>query len=156
MRFHRAAAVAAGLALAGVPLQARAASTAKRPACTGNPTDVRRIDLGPTYGLYAAPKQRPTGLVVFDHGYGHNAEDWHDIVVSTAQRKGVIAVAVDYVPAEGRAAGGWWVSEGSAATIAAAKAFDGACPTLQTNVVYGVSMGGNTSGLAAASHATRA
>src|SRR5438067_7839235 len=154
MSFLRRLAVVAGVALALSPLPALAGE--KKPACTGNPSDVHRIDLGPTYGYYAVPKKKPVGLVVFDHGYGHNAEDWRDYVVRTAQNGGVIAVAVNYIPSEGTTKGGWWVSEGSAATVAAAQTFDRACPSLQMIVVYGVSMGGNTSGLAAASHATRA
>jgi hypothetical protein len=48
------------------------------------------------------------------------------------------------------------VAEGAEDSIAAAKLFAKACPKLPTIVMYGVSMGGNTSGLAVASHATRA
>ena len=47
------------------------------------------------------------------------------------------------------------MSEGAVASIAATKAFEQACPFVKTIVAYGISMGGNTSGLAAASHATR-
>ena len=156
MRFlRRLAVVLAGLvALSAQPALA-ADSNDRAVQCTGDPGETHRLELGPTYGYYAVPRQ-PQGLVVFAHGYGHNAEDWRAYLVRTAQRDNVIAVAMNSIPSEGRTPGGWWVSEGSAATIAAAQAFDRTCSGLKTIVDYGVSMGGNTSGLAAAAHATRA
>src|SRR5207245_627077 len=110
--------------------------------CSGDPTAVRRLDLGPTYGYYAVPKKKASGLVVFDHGYQHNAEDWQARLTQTAERDGVIAVAPNYKPVEGTTKRGWWVAEGADATVTAATLFDQACH-LQTIVVYGVSMGGN-------------
>jgi hypothetical protein len=50
---------------------------------------------------------------------------------------------------------GWQVSEGAADSIAAAQLFDRSCPGLPTIVAYGVSMGGNASGLAVAERAKR-
>jgi hypothetical protein len=78
-----------------------------------------------------------------------------------AQRDGVIGVAM-YYPGEpivdnGTATRGWFVREGAKAGIAAAQTFLAACPALRhkTVVNYGVSMGGNTSGLMAAAGAKR-
>ena len=45
---------------------------------------------------------------------------------------------------------GWRVAEGAADSIAAAQLFDASCRTGGVNTIYGVSMGGNTSGLVAA------
>src|SRR5689334_9759380 len=110
------AVVAGGLALA--PLPALARDKVPTPPCSGNPAEVHRLDIGSTYGFYAVPKKKPAGLVMFDHGYGHNAEDWKANLERTAQRDGVIAVAMNYVAAEGAKAGGWRVSEGAGATVA--------------------------------------
>ena len=155
-----AALVAAGL-LAPVPALARDhPPTLKRNVvfCSGDPTTPRRLDLTvdgkPVYGFYALPSGAPKGLVVYDHGYGHNADDWQQHLSQTAQRDGVIALAMNYTAADsGRT--GWWVTEGARASIAAAQLFEGTCQVQGPIVIYGVSMGGNTSGLAAASRATR-
>jgi acetyl esterase/lipase len=154
-RFAGLVAAALAGAVLLLPAQALAKSPGPRLACTGNPAATPRLDLGSTYGFYALPAKKPLGIVVYDHGYGHNAEDWRPHLSETAQRDGVIAVAMNYVPDEGATRRGWRVSEGADATIAAAKAFERACPLAKTIVAYGISMGGNTSGLAAASHATR-
>ena len=148
-----AVAAIAGAALS-IPAPALAKGGPKLP-CTGNPSATQRIDIGSTYGFYALPAKKPTGIVVYDHGYGHNAEDWREHLSQTAQRDGVIAVAMNYIADEGTTRRGWWVSEGADASIAATQAFEQACPFVKTIVAYGISMGGNTSGLAAASHATR-
>jgi acetyl esterase/lipase len=148
-----AAVVAVGL-LAPLPALA-APRRAPRLACTGDPSATHRLDLAPTYGFYALPAKKPAGIVLYDHGYGHNAEDWQQHLTQTAQRDGVIAVAVNYVATEGTTRGGWRVSEGADATVAAGKLFERACPFVKAIVAYGISMGGNTSGLVAASHAMR-
>jgi acetyl esterase/lipase len=136
--------------------------------CTGDPSKVQRLDLTvegqAAWGLYALPAAKPKGLVVFFHGYTHTAQSWAEHIQRTATQEGVIAVAMDY---RGQVDGppypgttlprsrGWQVSEGAADSIAAAKLFDSTCrpPTI---VAYGVSMGGNASGLAVAERATRA
>lgn len=149
-----AAAALAGAAVL-LPVPALAKPRGAKLPCTGNPAATARIDVGSTYGFYALPAKKPVGIVMYDHGYGHNAEDWREHLSQTAQRDGVIAVAMNYIADEGASRRGWWVSEGAVASIAATKAFEQACPFVKTIVAYGISMGGNTSGLAAATHAVR-
>src|SRR5438270_2665697 len=148
-----AVAAVAGAALS-IPAPALAKSGPKL-SCTGNPSATQRIDVGSTYGFYALPAKKATGIVTYIHGYGHNAEDWRERLSQTAQRDGVIAIALNYVPDEGATRRGWWVSEGAAASITATQQFAAACKSATSIIAYGISMGGNSSGLAAASHATR-
>jgi acetyl esterase/lipase len=133
------------------------ATAATKIRCTGDPTTVQRLDITvagePAWGVYALPKSAPRGLVVYFHGYGHTADDWSAHIRRAAAEEGVIAVAMNYRGQNGTR--GWQVSEGAADSIAAAQLFDRTCrpPTI---VAYGVSMGGNASGLAVASRAVRA
>jgi acetyl esterase/lipase len=141
-------------------------TTATTTACTGSPASVQTLNLTvagqPAWGLYAYPSTAPKGIVVFGHGYGHTAESWRKHITDTATRDGVIAVAMDYrgqVDTPGTplpSSRGWQVIEGAADSIAAAQYFNGLCPDAATIVMYGVSMGGNTAGLAVAAKATRA
>src|SRR3954463_1258465 len=137
--------------------------------CTGDPSRIHRLELTvdgvSTFGFYAVPKQRAKGIVVFDHGYGHTAYSWVQHDEQVAARDGVIAVSMDYhgqkdlPPAKGEtvpSSRGWRVAEGAQDSIAAAKLFDAACRTGGVNTIYGVSMGGNTSGLVAAAQPKRA
>ena len=114
-------------------------------------------------GRYALPSSAPTGLVLFAHGYGHTSKSWDDHMRNAARDLNVIAVAMDYrgtqilnPEAEIPSSRGWRVAEGAADSIAAAQHFDAACPGMGTFVDFGVSMGGNTSGLIAAAGAKRA
>ena len=131
--------------------------------CQGNPDKIHRLDITvegtPTFGFYAVPKGQPQGIVVFDHGYSHTAYSWIEHAKQVAKRDGVIAVAMDYrgqtdTPAQKGetlpSSRGWRVAEGATDSIAAAKLFDATCKTKGINTIYGVSMGGNTSGLVAA------
>jgi hypothetical protein len=145
---------------------ATSSTTAKSPrpvVCTGDPDRAHRLDLTVagvrTYGFYAVPKHRAKGIVVFAHGYGHTAYSWIEHAKRTARRDGVIAIAMNYhgqrdiPPAKGEtlpSSRGWRVSEGARDSIAAAKLFDRWCKTGGLNTIYGVSMGGNASGLVAA------
>jgi pimeloyl-ACP methyl ester carboxylesterase len=116
-------------------------------------------------GFYALPDVKPVGLVVFSHGYGHSSYSWQHHLRRVAAELDVIAVAMDYrgitfLPSE-KAPGipdtrGWNVTAGAEDGIAAAQHFEAGCKTIDTIVNYGVSMGGNTSGLMAAAGATRA
>ena len=113
-------------------------------------------------GRYALPSAAPVGLVLFAHGYGHTSKSWDVHLRNAARDLGVIAVAMDYrgtqilnPEAEIPSSRGWRVAEGAADSIAAAQYFDAACPGMGTFVDFGVSMGGNTSGLIAAAGATR-
>jgi acetyl esterase/lipase len=152
---------------AAVPgLAATTTNSSPRVSCSGDPRVVRPLTLTvkgqKAIGLYAVPRGRPRGLVLFDHGYGHTMHSWRHHLARTAQRDGVIAVAMNYrgqVDSKARSnqlptSRGWQVAEGAEDTIAAARLFDATCPRLPTVVVYGVSMGGNTSGLVAATKVT--
>jgi acetyl esterase/lipase len=140
-----------------VCLLAAPAAAATKVRCTGDPAQTQRLDVTvagePAWGLYALPNAAPRGLVVFFHGYGHTADSWAEHLERTAAQEGVIAVAMNYRGQLGTR--GWQVSEGAADSIAAAQLFERTC-RLSTIVAYGVSMGGNASGLAVASRATRA
>lgn len=135
------------------------------PSCVGDYRNVQRLDLTvngqPTWGLYAMPSVSPRGIVVFAHGYGHTAESWRSHIVRTARDNGVIAVAMNYrgqvdTPAWPLPTSrGWQVQEGAEDSIAVAQMIERACPMAKTIVMYGVSMGGNTAGLAVAAEAKR-
>jgi acetyl esterase/lipase len=153
--------------LAADPAAAAAPVTSKV-RCTGDPAAVKRLDVAvageQAWGLYALPKSKPKGLVAFFHGYTHTAQSWAEHIRRTAANDGVIALAMNYrgqidlPPYPGTTlprSRGWQVSEGAADSIAAAKLFDRTCPGLPSIVAYGVSMGGNASGLAVAARATR-
>jgi hypothetical protein len=124
-------------------------------------------------GEYVVPAGRPKGLVVFSHGHGHSILSWTWILQHVAS-EGYIAVAMEYpgtkfddpaVPDYANQTGsptdtqdheiGWQVREGSAQAIAAVQQFESACHHLNTIIDYGVSMGGNTSGLMAEARAQR-
>jgi acetyl esterase/lipase len=147
---------------------AASAATTTKVRCTGDPSSVQRVDLPvggqQAWGLYALPASAPKGLVVFFHGYSHTAHSWAEHISRTAAQEGVIAVAMDYrgqqdLPPEPGSSlprsRGWQVSEGADDSIAVAQLFDRSCRGLPTIVAYGVSMGGNASGLAVASRARR-
>jgi len=109
------------------------------------------LGLGP--GRYALPAQSaPTQLVVMFHGHLNDSCDWRRHLQQVAAH-GAIAVAMDYsgqmqTPVENY---GWRVREGAADSIAAAKYFLAAYPSIKEIVAFGISMGGNSSGLAVAS-----
>lgn len=137
-------------------------------ACTSGHQQARslRLDVGgePADGIVVLPRRAPRGIVVFAHGYGHTSASWRHHAERTAEEHGVIALAMDYrgteiVPPAERgdlpSSRGWQVTEGAEDSIAAARWFEGRCRTVEQIVVYGVSMGGNASGLAAAAGATR-
>jgi hypothetical protein len=137
--------------------------------CTGDPGTVRPIVYDASRpdmnGLYAVPRRRPRGLVVFAHGHGHSVLSWANILTRVATNDGYIAVAMEYpgsklsdpmAPPPNDYEYGWRVREGAAHSIEAAQLFDRTCHGLREIVDYGVSMGGNTSGLMAEAHAKRA
>jgi acetyl esterase/lipase len=132
--------------------------------CVGDPHDVRTMSYtvnGQTaQALVALPTGTPRGIVVFDHGYGHTMYSWSQHIARTASTLGVIAIAPDYrgqidspptTPNGLPSSRGWQVAEGAEDSIAAVQLYDRLCGHNGTNVVYGVSMGGNTSGLVVAS-----
>src|SRR3954452_20235148 len=142
---------------------------ASRLMCTGNPSTAHALTVAvageSASGFYAVPRHKARGIVVFDHGYSHTAWNWRQHLSQVAARDGVIAVAMDYRhqqdspvdPKTGFSSSrGWRVQEGADDSIAVAKLFDATCKTGGINTVYGISMGGNTSGLVAAAGAKRA
>jgi hypothetical protein len=103
--------------------------------------------------------------VVFSHGYGHSSYSWQEHARRAAAELGVIAVAMDgrglHILDTEKKPGipntaGWPVQQAAEDGIAAAQMFEAACPTATTIVNYGVSLGGNTSGIMAAAGAKRA
>lgn len=143
--------------------------TASAAECSGDPAEVRPLTLTvggePATGLYTVPSGRPRGLVVFGHGAANTSDSWRRHLVTAAQREGVIAVAMDYRGMEvtGRheergtvTARGWPAKAGAEDLVAAAQHFDRECRGLAGIVLYGVSMGGNMTGLAMAAKAKRA
>src|SRR5690242_15698030 len=147
-----------GVLLAGLSGTAQA----EPPACTGEPTAIHTLNITvggvPTYGYYALPSTAPKGVVVLGHGYPTTAHSMTPLMPGIAERDGVIVVAMDYhgtVDLEGptgNTSRGWKVSEGAADSIAAAQLFTSTCqplnPTRFVNAAFGVSMGGNMTGLA--------
>ncbi|MEA2433549.1 MAG: hypothetical protein QOG54_1006 [Actinomycetota bacterium] len=103
-------------------------------------------------GHFSLPTEEPEALVVFAHGYSHNSASWFDHMRRAAADHGVLAVAMDYRGTTGEPGStrGWWVKEGAVDTIAATKFFQEKCDTIEQTVLFGVSMGGNSSGLALA------
>jgi acetyl esterase/lipase len=109
--------------------------------------------LGLAAGRYVLPAaSQPTQLVVMFHGHGNDSCSWRSHLQRAAER-GAIAVAMDYTgqrqtPVENY---GWFVKEGAADSIAAAKYFLAGYPSIKQVFAIGVSMGGHAAGLAVAS-----
>jgi hypothetical protein len=145
--------------------------------CTGDGATPHMVFVGSgnvadgQYGLVVLPTAPPVGIVAVEHGYQQTAESMVSILQTIVAKEPVIAFAMDYtgtadgtdtndpygLPTSSR---GWRVTEGAADTEAVAAAYDGQCqsssPQRLTNVLFGVSMGGDTSGIAAAAGADRA
>ena len=135
--------------------------------CSGDPSTYSLLSY-PSGGqtaqaLYVLPKGKPKGIVVFDHGYGHTMYSWVRHMQRTAATLGVIAIAPDYRGQTDNLAAqplptsrGWRVAEGAVDTNTVAQLFDKACLKGKGhNVLYSVSMGGNTAGLALAEKGSR-
>src|SRR6266480_199955 len=109
--------------------------------------------LGLASGRYALPATpAPTQLVVMFHGHGNDSCSWRRHLQDVAAR-GAVGVAMDYTgqrqtPVENY---GWFVREGAADSIAAAKYFLATYPSITQVFAFGISMGGNVSGVAVAS-----
>jgi hypothetical protein len=139
------------------PVVARAASP-KASVCTDSTDEVHGIDtgrFGDAGGQYALPPTTPDGLVVIFHGYGHTAGDWATYNLDDiATANNVVALAMDYpgaLDADGvKTDQTWQVKEGAEVSNRAAEWFKAKCAPEHV-IAYGVSMGGNASGLALAS-----
>jgi pimeloyl-ACP methyl ester carboxylesterase len=145
-----------------------ASAHAETPECSGEPSSIRTLHITvagvPTYGYYAVPSGTPKGVVVVGHGYPATAQSMAPLLPGIAARDGVIAVAMDYhgtVDVEGptgTTSRGWKVAEGAEDSIAAVRLIESACQGSSprfVNSAFGVSMGGNMTGLAVSQHATR-
>lgn len=137
-------------------------------SCTDSADEVEQISVTVqgqrASGFVAYPAGKPKGIVAFTHGYGHSALSWTQHLRWAARELGVVAVAMDY---RGLKMGppekdgglpksrGWNVSAGALDTIAATQSLEHCAPT-GMNVMFSVSMGGNTAGLALAEGTQRA
>jgi hypothetical protein len=135
--------------------------------CQGNPATYQLLSYrsggGTAKALFVVPSKKPVGIVAFDHGYSHTMYSWVRHMQRVSKQLNVIAFAPDYrgqvndmkaqpLPSSR----GWRVAEGAVDTNTAAQLFDKACLKGRGhNVLYGVSMGGNTSGLALAAKPKR-
>lgn len=122
------------------------------------------VDKQKASGWVALPPGKPKGIIAFTHGYGHTGLSWVHHLRWAAHELGVVALAMDYRGAKVSppkkdgdlpSARGWNVSAGAADTLAATRAYEGCAPA-GMNVLFGVSMGGNTSGLVLAEAPQRA
>lgn len=84
-----------------------------------------------------------TVLVVLCHGFGGSAAGFRNVLQDLANR-GYLAVAMDYRGPQSA----WKVSAGADDTVAATRALLAAHPGVQRTIVWGISMGGQVSGLA--------
>lgn len=149
-----------------VPALAKGAKPAPRMHCSDGRDEAIPFDISVkgenATGRYALPRGAPKGLVVFAHGYGHTTASWAEHMKRTSRELGVISVGMDYrgieILTHSNGDGlpgsrGWNVWKGAEDSVAAAQLFYNSCPMLRnrTFVIMGVSMGGNTSGLAVAS-----
>jgi acetyl esterase/lipase len=96
-------------------------------------------------GWLAVPTSRsPSALLVFGHGCC-GTPDQSALVARFARATGAVAVAMDY-----RGRGRWDVLAGSHDLAAAAADLQRRFPSIRRTVLYGVSMGGEVTGMAAA------
>lgn len=154
--------VTAALALLLVPASSGAASHGRRATgCRDSAHEVHelvlRVEGEPALGIYSLPARKPKGLVVFAHGYGHTTDSWEHHLLN-ASRHGLIAVAMNYRGLQNlpdsdgdglRQSRGWPAMAGAEDSLAAARLFEAVCRP-RTITIFGVSMGGNMSGLAVA------
>jgi pimeloyl-ACP methyl ester carboxylesterase len=153
------------------PAQAQAQATRPEGACDYNSgydatfTDTgigRTSELTGLPGRYALPDPaavEPTVLIAMFHGYGNDSCSWRRHLQRFAGT-GALAFAMDYEPYAGAPANhgrrGWSVQRGALDSIAQATYFLAHYPSIRTVISFGISMGGNASGLAVAQQAKRA
>lgn len=88
----------------------------------------------------------PERLIVFGHGHGETASSFTDVLTDLVAATGVPAVAMDYRGPDGH----WNVGTGADDTVAATRWFRERHPSVERTVLWGWSMGGMVSGVAAA------
>jgi len=147
-----------GVAAAAPPTAISAPCISANPA--PQPLTVNVPDTGgqQATGIYSLPASAPKGIVVVGHGFPGTATTFATQVQQIATDDDVIALAMNYRGTDLTTGLGWRVIEGAQDSIAATKLFDSACPGSAgfVNTVFGISMGGNMSGIAVSSNATRA
>ena len=156
------------IALLGGFFASVARTESRMPPCTDFADEVEQLALTvegqPASGFVAYPSSTPKGIVAFTHGYGHSALSWTHHLRWAARELGVVAVVMDnrglkMLPADKEGglpkSRGWNVSAGAADIIAATQSLEH-CAMRGTNVMFTVSMGGNTGGLALAEGTQRA
>jgi hypothetical protein len=124
------------------------------------------------YGYYALPSRPPVGIVAVAHGYQQTAYSMADpgeytdtgLIETLAAKDDVIALAVDNTGQQDGGPGttssrGWKVTQGAADLTALTERFDTTCQRVGRSplviTLFGISMGGDTSGIAAAGRAVR-
>ncbi|HVL32458.1 MAG TPA: prolyl oligopeptidase family serine peptidase [Actinomycetota bacterium] len=124
--------------------------------CTDDIDAAMPFDVFGVTGHVSKPAAEPTTLVVFGHGYRNRSDSWIAHLESASNERGAIAFATDYQgtgPAPDNR--GWRVKEGAKEMVDLSRALLAVCPSIQTVAVLGVSMGGNSTGLAVAAKAKR-
>jgi hypothetical protein len=155
-----------GCALAVLPAlgDVAAAATTITPPCTSSSQATQPLSLSvpgtgaqQATGIYALPAGPPKGIVVVGHGFPGTASTFAAQVQRIATDDNVIALSMNYRGTDLSTGLGWRVIEGAQDSIAATKLFDTACPGSANfvNTIVGISMGGNMSGIAVSSNATR-
>lgn len=144
--------VVAGAASADTTITAPCTSTSQAP----QPLSVT-VGGQTATGRYSLPSTAPRGIVVVGHGFPGTSATFAAQMQQIATNDNVIALAMDYRGTDLSTGLGWRVIEGAQDSIAATKLFDASCPGSANfiNTVFGISMGGNMSGLAVSQNATR-
>jgi acetyl esterase/lipase len=96
-------------------------------------------------GRAVLPTGSPTVLVVFCHGFGGTG-GYYDGYLADAAARGYAAVSMDFRGAQGA----WKVRTGWRDTIAATQDLKARYPSIVTTIIWGISMGGEVSGLSVA------
>ncbi|MGH2807021.1 MAG: prolyl oligopeptidase family serine peptidase [Actinomycetota bacterium] len=155
----------AAVPAAAAPELAIGPTTVKAPRKCRDARDITRplaltVEGEVATGSYALPQEKPQALVVYGHGYGHTSDSWADHMTWTARKLGAVAVAMDYrglnILEEDddndglRDSTGWPVMAGAEDMIAIAQHFQELCDSIEQTIIFGVSMGGNSTGLSVA------
>ena len=152
------------LVMAGIVAPAASArSVARQDPCTDRSDKAMavsfRLGRQRATGHYTLPRRKPHTLVVFAHGYGHTSYSWIAHMRRASRHPGVAAVAMDNrgikISKDTNGDGlpesrGWNVMAGAQDSIAVSRILEARCRSIDRIVIFGVSMGGNTSGLAVA------
>lgn len=144
-----------------------APALASQQACTGDGSTVHPLDLPVqgqnASGLYVLPARPARTLVVFGHGYSYNDMAWVKHMTNAAGVDGALSVTMNYrglrdLPKDATGyprSRGWPVAAGAQDLVAAGRYFDATCGPFDRIMLLGISMGGNSTGLAAAAQAKR-